>query len=380
MFARSYNLCFLAVVLSLGFAVSFHALGQDSPPAAALKMPATKVVTLPDGKMSLRQALDEIARQTSIRVEDARGLADHPLRLSLKQTAFWQAVDGIADAENARVAVFPTSGRIMLDNRTPHYRLPPICYDGRFRLAVKKVTAVRDADRTDDAPERGHTTIAIEAAWDPELQPLYLETRPHDVRMVDDKQIVHTIPDDGSSLAPVDGRIATTLDVSLPPLPRTIGKIKSLEGRLSMIGPSKMLTFAFERFDKLAKANAGDPERTLMQEGVTCRIREVKLAAEHWTIQVELRYPPGMKQLDSNQSWVVNNEMALVALDGKTRFPSSHYVLTSATPGHAVLSYHFRDKGGQTRGKPRDWKLSYRTPADLIEAPIRFAFKDIPLP
>ncbi len=87
-----------------------------------------------------------------------------------------------------------------------------------------------------------------------------------------------------------------------------------------------------------------------------------------------------MKQLDSNQSWVVNNEMVLESTDGKKRFASSQYVVETATPRQAVLSYHFRDKGELIRGKASDWKLRYRTPANLIDIPIKFAFKDIPLP
>jgi hypothetical protein len=87
-----------------------------------------------------------------------------------------------------------------------------------------------------------------------------------------------------------------------------------------------------------------------------------------------------MKQLDSNQSWVVNNEMMLESTVDKKRFPSTNYVLRSAKAGEAVLSYHFRDRGGLKRGKPQNWKLIYRAPANLIEVPIKFAFQDIPLP
>jgi hypothetical protein len=141
-----------------------------------------------------------------------------------------------------------------------------------------------------------------------------------------------------------------------------------------------MLTFNFETLGKLAKLSANDPERRLMRENVTCHLSKVTLAKDHWTIRVTLDYPPRTKQLDSNQSWVVNNEMTLESRDGKNRVSSSQYVLESATMRRAVLSYHFRDKDLLKRNRPGDWKLSYRTPADLIEVPIKFAFKDIPLP
>lgn len=379
-FSPIFTLVFL-IVLSLSFALVFTPLGWGQPNPKAPVVPEPKQATLQSEKLMLSQALTDLAKQTGIHVEDARGLPDQRLQLDLKKVSFWQAVDSIAAAAKARVNLYPTSGRIALARRGPNYRVPPISYDGRFRLSVKKVTTTRDLEVSDDAPGRGSTNVAIEIAWDPELQPLYLETRPHAVRLVDDKNNRLTVPDDGSSLAPVDGRIALGLDLHLPALPRSVSKISSLEGQLSMIGPSKMLTFHFDRLDKLAKAYDTDPERSDRKEGVTCRILDVKLLPDRWTIKVALDYPPGMKQLDSNQSWVVNNEMTLESLDGKKQLTSSNYALETATPRRAILYYHFRDKKrGRAPGEPGEWKLNYRAPANLIEVPITFAFKDIPLP
>jgi hypothetical protein len=339
-----------------------------------------KMATLPAGPILRSKALAEVTRQTGIRVENLADAADSTLRLDLKRVPFWQAVDAIAAASGARVNLFPTSGRIALEKRPSNYRLPPICYDGRFRLSVKKITANRDLELDDSSPRRGATNLTVEVAWDPELYPLYLETRPHGLRLVDDQNKVQTVPDEGSSLAPVDGRIALGLDLTLPALPRSVLTIRSLEGELSMIGPSKMLTFSFDALDKLKRANSNDPERTRTQENVTCRILKVTLDRDRWSVRVALDYPAGLKQLDSNQSWVVNNEMTLESSDGKKRVASTDYALESASPRQAILSYHFRDKGLIANGKPGDWRLNYRTPANLIEAPIKFRFKDIPLP
>jgi hypothetical protein len=350
---------------------------QDAPPT---KLPEPKLVTLHAEKIRTSQALAEIAKQTGIRVEAGTGLADESIPLNLQRMDFWRTLDVIAASANARVNLYPTSGRIVLDKRGVNYRLPPISYHGRFRLTVQKVTASRDLEIGDTDPRASSTNIALQIAWDTELLPLYLETRPHAVRFMDDTNKVVTIPDEGSSLAPVDGLIALGIDLHLPSLPRSVSSLRSLEGELSMIGPSKMLTFTFDLLDRLAKANPNDPERRMTQEGVTCHILKVTLDRERWTVQIALDYPPGLKQLDTNQSWVVNNEMTLESPDGKKRFASTNYVLEEVTPRRAVLSYHFRDRGGIMRGKPSGWRVTYRTPADLIEVPIKFKFKDIPLP
>jgi hypothetical protein len=354
---------------------------QQVKTAAPATMPERKSVTLQADKLLFSKALAELSKQTGIRVEDARGVPDATISLDWKQTPFWQALDALAAAGQARVTLYPTSGRIVLNKRGDNYRLPPISYDGRFRLSVKKVTASRDLEVRDGAPHGGATELAIEIAWDPELLPLYLETRPRGLRLVDDGNHNLTLPDEGSSLSPVDGGIALGIDLRLPALPRSVKSIRSLEGALSMIGPNKMLTFTFATLDRLDKTKSTDPERQSTQEGVTCRILDVQLLRERWTIRVALDYPPGMKQLDTNQSWVVNNEMTLETPDGKKRLPNTkEYALESATARHAVLQYHFRDREGAPRGKASDWRVRYRTPANLIEVPIKFAFKDIPLP
>jgi hypothetical protein len=377
--ARLLSAFSLVVILSLLSGVALKATGQNKSTAPAV-MPERKLFTLHSSKVMLSQALGELAKQTGIRVEAARGEPDRVIALDLKQVSFWQALDAIAAAGNARVNLYPTSNRIVLEKRGDAYRLPPISYDGRFRMSIKKVTATRDLEIRDNDPNRSTYNLTVEVAWDPELQPLFLETRPHKVRLVDDKNNTLAVPDDGSSLAPVDGHIALLIDLRLPALPRSVGEIRTLEGELSMIGPSKMLTFHFDTLDKLAKLGSQDPERRLTQEGVTCHISKLTLDRDRWTVRVALDYPPGMKQLDSNQSWVVNNEMILESADGKRRLTTGEYVLVSSTPRRAVLSYHFRDKDEIKRGKPAEWKVSYRTPANLIEMPIKFAFKNVPLP
>jgi hypothetical protein len=366
----------LTVIATLSMSLSANPENSGQDKSRAPAMPERKTVTLQADKISVNKALAELTKQTGIRVEDVRGVADEAVHLEWKQTPFWQALDALAAAAKARVNMYPTSGRIVLDKRGTDYRLPPICYDGRFRLCVKKVTTSRDLERDDQIQPIGATSLSIEIAWDPELLPLYLETRPHGLRLVDDRNHVRTLPDEGSLLTPVDGRIAVNIDLHLPALPRRVTAIRSLEGELSMIGPSKMLNFTFETLDRLAQTKENDPERQLMQEGVVCRILDVKLLPKRWTIRVALDYPRGLKQLDTNQSWVVNNEMTLETPDGKKRLPSTNYVLESASAHGALLSYHFRD----LHGKPSNWRVRYRTPANLLEAPIKFAFKDIPLP
>jgi hypothetical protein len=77
---------------------------------------------------------------------------------------------------------------------------------------------------------------------------------------------------------------------------------------------------------------------------------------------------------------VVAVSLTLESSDGKKRLPSTSYALESANARGAILYYHFLDNPRLKRGKASSWRVRYRTPANLVEMPVKFVFKDIPLP
>jgi hypothetical protein len=44
------------------------------------------------------------------------------------------------------------------------------------------------------------------------------------------------------------------------------------------------------------------------------------------------------------------------------------------------VTYHFRDKPGGRLGAASQWKPRYSAVARIVEIPIRFRFRDVPLP
>jgi hypothetical protein len=324
-------------------------------------------------KILLSKALAELSRQTGVRVEDRRAEPDMEIGVDLKDVPFWKALDTLADTAGASVYLYHRDGGISLIKRTA--MRPRVSHDGFFRCSVKKVLTSLDLETGTDV-----CVIFLEVAWEPELQPLFLATRPQGLRLVDDKGQVIPVPGDGGSMAPVHGRVSLISEIALPGLPRSAGSIGLLEGTLQVIAPTKMLTFTFDKLDLLEKAGPGDPERRLEQEGVTCKVSKITLAKDRWTVHVTVEYPPGNTQLDSYQSWVVNNELLLEGKEGKKTLTTRDYLLEESSNRRAVISYHFRDRDNQVRGRPEDWRLTYRTPAAIVEWPVRFSFKDVLLP
>src|SRR5262245_7891638 len=355
-----------------------------SRPEQVKQQLAPKLVTIKAEKMRLREALKHLTKQTGIEVEDRRrDSSDDPeLKLDLKSVTFWQALDTIAKEADLRVALYQRGGAIALADG-PHVRMP-VCYDGLFRIAIKRITALYDLETDARA-----YLATLEVAWEPRLRPLFLESRPQGLTVVDDAKANLHLDDDTGGKLPVSGKIATTVDVRLPAPPRKAARLALLKGSMTLVGSTKVLEF---EFDTLAKEKAAkEPKQT--KDGVTVKLSRLDLAADHWTIEVSLEYPEQGPQFESFQSWVVNNECFLKKAVGEGIFPNKDgYSVDSLGSNRAVLSYHFLDGrlkktvDGKVvnekliRGKPEDWKLVYRTPGPMAEVGVTFAFKDVPLP
>ena len=344
----------------------------DGGATDAGRLPASKLATI-RGNYRLSAALDELARQTSEAVADQIGDPDPQLNLDLENVPFWEALDALADKARARVDLHPREGRVALVGRPAGWHPPPVSHSGLFRIALHDLTSKLDLET-----ETRACTASVEVGWEPHLLPLLLETRPRSLTVHDDAGRVLPAGTATSSLAPVDGRTSLPFDVALPPVDRSVKTLSLVEGELYAVAPTKMLTFSFGSLGDLAKAPPGDAQLQQTQEGVSCRIGKVTAEDERWSVEIILDYPDGNAKLDSYQSWVVNNEIALERADGD-RFSTSTYLLEESTPRHAVLTYHFTDKERLKRGLA-GWKLVYTTPALVVKVPIHFSFHDVPLP
>jgi hypothetical protein len=361
------------LVLPVWSAVVVAAFAADD--RSALTVPSAKIISLKLDKTTASQALAELTNRTGIPVDDRLGKPVETFSIDLPRTTFWQALDTIARAAHGRVYLYSEDGRLALQRRSDRDVDSPTSYSGLFRSTVKRVTASRDLDT-------GVTSYSatLEVAWEPTLEPLLLESSPRGLVVRNDHG--HALPTrvEGSVMISVDERIAVPIDVPLPSVPRTTARLGLIEGKLVAVAPSRMLTFEFDALDRLAELPADSPLRRQSEEDVTCRMSKIQLMADRWTVQVTLEYPQRGVQLESHQSRVVNNELVLEAKDGMKRMKPAGYDISIANNRKAVINYHFLDTDKMRRGRPTDWKVRYRTPAALVEVPLTFSFKDVPLP
>jgi hypothetical protein len=365
-------LCLLAFA---SFAV-FPGAAQERTSAPVL--PVVRRVDLRDDSITLTKALAEVRRQTGITVVDDRGGAEQTFALDLRQTAFWQAVDTIAQAVNARATLSERDAAVHLVARRRGERVPPTSYDGDFRVCALQTLASRNLDS-----DRAGCMVSLQVVWSPTLRPLFVESQVQGLRVVDPDGRSVAVPEEGSSLAAVDGRSSLTIDLALPAFPRAARQIRELSGKLVAIAPSKMLTFRFDASLKaLHDAVADGTLRRLTLEDVVSRLSSIKLDRGRWSLAVALEYPEGNLRLESFQSasLVVNNELTLISKDGKRSLSPTGYVIDHVTSRRALVTYHFTDRPGSARGRAEDWQVQYRAPARIVSVPFRFSFRDLPLP
>ena len=340
-----------------------------------------KTITLQGADIAVDKALKELASQTGNPVADRRREKNEikSLKLDLKKATFWQALDAIAKAADARVSLYERDGKIALVDGP--YQMMPVSYSGLFRVTVKglHLRHLLDSDTHD-------CILNLEIAWEPRFQPLFMETRPDSLIGQDDKGRAIEIPDDGKGLAAIGQPTVKTLDVRIPAPSRSAKQLGLFKGSLAVMGPSKMLAFTFDKLSKIEKAADARKET---KEGVTVHLRELRSEGgggdEIWTVGLLLEYPADGPKFESFQSWLVNNKIYLQKEQAgiKQQFPPNlGYETDDQSDTKAIIRYRFGDEPEKklTLGKFSDWKLVYQTPGRIVEVAVPFEFKDLPLP
>jgi hypothetical protein len=333
-----------------------------------------KLVTM-NGTFTVSKALEELEKQTGISVEDQREGTDSKLALKLNKVTFWQALDAIARDADGRVEYY-RGGKIVLGKRPDGYTNPPVCYDGIFRAMVREIEIRRTLDT-----ENATYSAIIEVAWEPRFRPFRLDFNPADLTVEDEKSRKIELPEAEKESLAVTSKAFVLFRVPLGAIQRSSQKLGLLKSPLKFVGPTRMDSFAFDK--TLAELQKNPKAREMTQEGVTVGVTNLELPSDHWTLVMSLEYPADGPQFESFESWLIFNELVLKSKEGDKIFPSNGgYVIQGTAGNRATIEYHFVDskKDKLTRGNPDDWKPVYKVPGLIVEVPMKFEFKDVPLP
>src|SRR5262249_44337104 len=149
-------------------------------------------------------------------------------------------------------------------------------------------------------------TATVEVAWEPQLRPLQVETRPQGLRLVADGGTHRPERDAGSSLSPVDGLTAFSFDVPLPAVERKWLSIQRVEGSLTGGGRNGGAALPFDSPARLARPDRWyrpPAKRSARAEGAGARVGDVKILNDRWTVKLRVDAPAGAERFDSAEAW-----------------------------------------------------------------------------
>lgn len=352
--------CFLLMVISLALSVSLPA--AEEAPATKRVEPA--VVTL-NGAMPLDKALAALQEQSGNRIVDLRERLGQPmtnptLQLQLSKRPFWEALDAVA--QRADVNVTPHTGEAAVGIvKGPHRKLP-LSYSGPFWISVKELIARRHLE--DES--LSHLDLVLSLCWEPRVQPIMLRVEPNSVKATGRKGELEEAPQAGGGNIRLMGLPTKDLTLRLPLPARGVAALKKVEGQLTVLVPPEILEFRFD------KAITGASQT---RQGVAVKLLNVEKTRGSWAVHVELKYPPKSFDLESHESWAVDNEIYLEK--NGTRVRRKDHRISVQEDGPIQVSYYFDPEKG---AELRDYAVVYRAPAVPVRYPVTFRFTDVPLP
>jgi hypothetical protein len=163
-----------------------------------------------------------------------------------------------------------------------------------------------------------------------------------------------------------------SLEVETPlALPsREAKKIASLKGKLVFLTPGRTETF---RFDKLSGAKKAKEDAEKAKGDVTVTLARVAENNELWEVRVQVNYGRTEGAVQSHYGWIYENRAHLEGPDGKPIAPAGFE--SDGIEGGIEATYYFNRKEGL-----EGCTFVYSTPAVLLNVPVEYELKDLPLP
>lgn len=330
-------------------------------------------VTLKLDDAPLADALKEIEKQTGNRVIDYREqfgqeASEKKLTVDIKDKPFWQALDEVLDATN--MSPYPYSGEeeLALIGREQGSlrRLDRAAYAGPFRIEATNVSSQRGLR----APDQSGLNMDLEISWEPRLQPMAVSQTAGDLKVVCDDDRETPVVGEGPAFdveAPPGSHAAeATVTLQLPA--REAKTLKSIKGKMTALVAGKVVEL---KFDELTKAHDVKQEAG----GVLVTLERVVKNQALWEVHMKVRVGGPGDEADANRGWVLQNLTYLRHKKSGDKVDHAGYETSMQNDREAGLAYFF-----ELPDDIANYEWVYRTPAAIVNLPVEYELKDVPLP
>ena len=325
-------------------------------------------VTL-DGKMRLRDALEQITKQTGnpIQLDNLQAMAELPIELSAADTPFWQVMSSVMQQANLRINAYGTTENMLVfaASGSPAAHVGANFSQGPFRLDITSVRSVLPFNSTFD----GQLELSCTVTWEPRLKPVFMQLPMSSLRaeLASGQTIAASNPQAAPEVPLNAGRCTTQIDLMLQRPDRSEVKIVKLSGEFLIAVPSELHKYVFDKFSNGARQTEKFGDVTVTLEGA-------RRNGPVYELRVFVEFGDSHGALDSFRGWILSNEAYLRDADGQ-RMENVGLNTYAVTPNAVGITYLF-----QINGDPKDYKLIYESPAAITTQKIEYELRDIELP
>ncbi len=332
---------------------------------------------------SLEEVFKTIAQQTGNRLNAEAlpaSVRQKSVSLAISKTPFWDVMDQLAldyqfrlESQTQGNADKPALLLKPLDPKIPSPVVKPM-NRGAFRVSVNPPQFRPRFGTSDEQLLR----VPFQLACEPRLRPLFLnlEGKDFSARTPQGKAIPPFNPDAKLELPLGEGGTETAFHLDFQ-VPKPFA-----EPAIQLTGKAVLTVAAGS--EEISFTNLEMAEGTARRRGgVTVTIKEVsfkpdeKQAHQHQAkFQVMVHYDTGGPAFESHRTWIFHNRVLLEDANGKRIERNSNFHTALQTDGGVIVEYHF----DHLTGKPGDYKFLYIAPTLIINVPVSFEFKNLPIP
>lgn len=333
-------------------------------------------ITLKGEKLTLDAVLKEFEKQSGNTITDYREqfgqvASDAALTVDYDKTPYWQALDAALDQAGLTLYGFAGRRGAFVVNRPEGgvARAASAYYAGPFRLEPVRFEAVRDLRN----PNAKSLKLFVEVSWEPRLQPFAILQPLAELRASGSDGAALAVGGDAEPEASVrEGASAAEIEIPLSLPGREVDKL-SLKGKVVALVPGPAENF---RFTGLNVATKTAPARRVEQRkaATTVVVDHVRRNNEAWEVAVRVKFETPGTALESHRSWVFDNEAYFEGED-QQRIAPGGIEQTLQSSEEIGVNYYFDLKQG-----PQKLTFVYRTPIVVLEIPLDYEFRDLPLP
>jgi len=290
------------------------------------------------------------------------------IRAEFDKTSYWQALDAVLDQAELRVNELGGQEGALVVQARSEGELPRVgraVYPGAFRIEPLRLEARRDLRN----PAVNVLQLSLGIAWEPRIQPISLRQLLSEVEVRDDRgETIAVSGQQGTRNVPVEfGMSAIDFGIPLELPSREARQIATVQGRFTAMVPGRPETF---EFTNLEQSRDVEQERA----GIAVTFERLTKNVDLYQVRLRVRFDAADGALASHRGWIYRNPAHIIDAQG-VKIDNIGLEETRREEDEAGVAYLFELPAG-----PKGCKFVYQTPALILQLPIEYELKDIPLP